>query len=72
MRQVAVDRLEARAGFFTQFDPRQDGASKSNACCTPPDWGLGRNIEMLDVILLAIGLGFFVLSIGYVYACDQL
>jgi len=27
---------------------------------------------MLDVILLALGLGFFVLSIGYVYACDRL
>jgi SNF family Na+-dependent transporter len=27
---------------------------------------------MLDVILLALGLIFFVLSIGYAYACDQL
>jgi len=27
---------------------------------------------MLDVILLALGLGFFVLSIGYAYACDRL
>jgi len=27
---------------------------------------------MLDIILLAIGLGFFALSVGYVYACDQL
>jgi hypothetical protein len=29
-------------------------------------------MTMLDLILLAIGLGFFVLSIGYVYACDRL
>jgi hypothetical protein len=28
--------------------------------------------EMLDIILLAIGLGFFALSVGYVMACDQL
>jgi len=27
---------------------------------------------MFDVIMLAVGLGFFVLSIGYVYACDSL
>jgi hypothetical protein len=34
---------------------------------TPP-----RSISMLDLILLAIGLGFFVLSVGYAYACDRL
>jgi len=27
---------------------------------------------MLDVIMLAIGLGFFALSVGYAMACDQL
>jgi len=27
---------------------------------------------MMDVIVLAIGLGFFVLSVGYCYACDRL
>jgi len=27
---------------------------------------------MLDVILLVLGLVFFVLSIGYAYACDRL
>jgi len=27
---------------------------------------------MLDIVLLAIGLGFFVLSIAYTYACDRL
>jgi len=27
---------------------------------------------MLDLILLAVGLGFFALSIAYVYACDRL
>ena len=28
--------------------------------------------KMLDIIMLAIGLGFFALSIGYTMACDQL
>jgi hypothetical protein len=28
--------------------------------------------KMFDLIMLAIGLAFFALSIGYVYACDRL
>jgi len=31
-----------------------------------------RGAIMLDVILLALGLAFFALSIGYAYACDRL
>jgi len=27
---------------------------------------------MMDVVMLAIGIVFFALSIGYVYACDRL
>jgi hypothetical protein len=38
----------------------------------------GRNVTdrkeqpMLDVILLAGGIGFFILSIAYAYGCDRL
>jgi hypothetical protein len=28
--------------------------------------------RMLDLILLALGLGFFVLAVGYTIACDRL
>jgi hypothetical protein len=28
--------------------------------------------KMMDVILLALGLGFFALSVGYAYACERL
>jgi hypothetical protein len=35
----------------------------------PPN---GRSIQMLDLIMLAIGLGFFMLAVGYTYACDRL
>ncbi len=28
--------------------------------------------RMLDVILLAVGLGFFALSVAYTYGCDHL
>ena len=31
-----------------------------------------RSNQMLDLILLALGLGFFIVTIGYAYACDQL
>jgi hypothetical protein len=31
-----------------------------------------RSIAMLDVVMLAIGLGFFALALGYTYACDRL
>jgi hypothetical protein len=29
-------------------------------------------MQMLDLILVAIGLGFFALSVGYTIACDRL
>jgi hypothetical protein len=35
-------------------------------------FGSEGNIQMLDLILLALGLGFFVLTVGYVFACDRL
>ena len=31
-----------------------------------------RGAAMLDLILLAIGLGFFALSIAYVFGCERL
>jgi hypothetical protein len=34
--------------------------------------GAGRSAEMLDVVMLAIGLGFLALSVGYAMACDRL
>ena len=30
------------------------------------------SVPMLDLIMLAIGLAFFALSVGYTYACDRL
>jgi hypothetical protein len=31
-----------------------------------------REIPMLDLIMLALGLGFFVAALGYTYACERL
>jgi hypothetical protein len=33
---------------------------------------LVRSGTMTDIIMLAIGLGFFALSVGYAYACERL
>jgi len=30
------------------------------------------NIHMLDILMLALALGFFVAGIGYAYACERL
>ena len=34
--------------------------------------GAIRSIPMLDILMLALGLGFFALAIGYTYACERL
>jgi hypothetical protein len=31
-----------------------------------------QELSMMDVIMLALGLGFFALSVGYVVACERL
>jgi hypothetical protein len=31
-----------------------------------------KELPMLDFILVALGLGFFAVSVGYAYACDRL
>jgi hypothetical protein len=33
---------------------------------------IARSIPMLDIVMLAIALVFFVLSVGYTVACDRL
>ena len=37
-----------------------------------PATGLRKEQSMLDAILLALGFGFFALSIAYAYGCDRL
>ena len=40
-------------------------ADRGTACRKEP-------IQMTDLIMLAMGLGLFVISVGYAYACDRL
>ena len=37
-----------------------------------PELLIAGSIPMLDIIMLAIALGFFALSVGYTIACDRL
>jgi hypothetical protein len=36
------------------------------------DGGYERQVDVLDFIFVALSVGFFVVSIGYVAACDRL
>jgi hypothetical protein len=44
------------------------GRANSRLVAAPRKW----SIQMLDLLMLAIGLAFFALSAGYVYACERL
>jgi len=50
--------------------PRQESC---HAACTGAlsRIGLGA-LQMLDLVLLALGFGFFALSIAYAFGCDRL
>ena len=37
-----------------------------------PPSGSCKEIVMLDIVVLALGLGFFAASVGYAYACERL
>jgi hypothetical protein len=58
-------------GFSAELHARQTGVPLKGVRCRAAS-ALQRSTAMLDLIMLAIGLGFFALSIGYVYACDRL
>jgi hypothetical protein len=49
-------------------DPRRHAALPADEINRPT----ARSSSMLDLILLAIGVAFFALSIAYVAACDRL
>jgi len=46
-----------------RFETRGSGVSETRAT---------RSIVMWDVVMLALGLAFFALAIGYSYACERL
>jgi hypothetical protein len=57
------------AGVSYVFDLRQSEARQAPLRYTN---GFCLEHPMLDIAMLAIGLAFFALSVGYVVACDRL
>jgi hypothetical protein len=58
-------------GAVPNFDPAQRIDMQADATLQTGSANAG-GMRMLDVIMLAIGLGFFTLSVGYTIACDRL
>jgi hypothetical protein len=52
------------------FLSRADRVSQENGCTEIK--GATRSISMMDILMLALGFGFFALAIGYTYACERL
>ena len=72
MRQVALWSVLKRIRPLRTLVQINVVASKQTLADSGAVGAEKRNTEMLDIIMLAIGLGFFALSIGYTMACDQL
>ncbi len=47
-------------------------APEQRMCLPRAEPSIARSIHMLDIVMLAIALVFFVLSVGYTVACDRL
>jgi hypothetical protein len=45
---------------------------RQHPCAARTKLFIAGSIHMLDVILVAVALGFFALSVGYTIACDRL
>jgi len=52
------------------LDVSRDRDSPAHAARAEPS--IARSIHMLDIVMLAIALVFFALSVGYTVACDRL
>jgi hypothetical protein len=62
-------RLLPRKCTAFHFRPRLPGRLR-NSCAGHKD--ATRSIPMMDILMLALGLAFFALAIGYTYACERL
>lgn len=60
MRPMALQRHQTRMPPARLRDP---GRTRDPVAQEHP---------MLDILMLALGLGFFVVGIGYAYACERL
>jgi hypothetical protein len=57
-------------GAFRCLDLVQSSASPIGICWHPRELRL--ELPMMDVVMVVLAVGFFAVSIAYVYACEQL
>jgi hypothetical protein len=70
LEQLCLQCHHIGARGFPNFDPVQCIDLKGRVIGI--SFRASEECRMLDVIMLAIGLGFFALSVGYTVACDRL
>ena len=63
-------RPKMNGAFLRCFDAGQSSGSLSGICWQVQNYA--RSIPMMDVVMVALAVGFFAVSIAYVYACEQL
>jgi hypothetical protein len=63
--------MRGEAEIRSAIDSAQDVWFETRGSCVPETHAT-RSIVMWDVVMLALGLGFFALAIGYSYACERL
>ena len=56
--------------FVVALDPSQ--SSLPERATVAPGNKLDKEHIMLDVVMLALGLGFFLVAVGYAHACERL
>jgi hypothetical protein len=72
MRQVAIQgRSLSRGTERTRLVDLRESSYRASARISATR-ACRKEHPMLDVIMLALGLGFFALSVGYTIACDRL
>jgi hypothetical protein len=73
---IGLPHLDFLCGNDDKFAPASWLASQAHAVRRPAGLYIRGNPPkeqgMLDVVLLAGGIGFFIISIAYAYGCDRL
>ena len=64
--------IKGQARPFAVLDSHQSACSGGRALTAFGARRVAGRLQMLDIVVLAIGLGFFALSVGYTIACDRL
>ena len=65
-----VQRRTVQSGAFIALDASQ--SSFPERATVAPGNKRDKEHLMLDIVMLALGLGFFLVAVGYAHACERL